>query len=85
MNDNVQYDLYTLALKNGEQLEGFHGRVLRLQQEIMISGENLSPTRLLFQYMKALSKSDKLRALIAHEMTYLITLLDNNVKSAVYT
>ena len=50
----------------------------------MLSGEIFSPTRLLLQYMKTLSKSDKLRALIATKMTDLITFLDNNVKSAVY-
>ena len=57
-------DLATLAFRNGEQLEDFHSRILRLQQEIMLSGENVSPTRLLFQYMKTFSKSDKLRAFI---------------------
>ena len=51
----------------------------------MISGENVSPTRLLFQYMKELSKSDKLRYLIAPKMTDLTASLDNNEKSAVYT
>ena len=65
MNGDVQYDLATLAFKNGEQLEDFHIRILRLQQEIILSGDIISPTRLLFQYMKALSKSDKLRAFIA--------------------
>ena len=32
MNGDVQYYLSTLALKNGEQLEDFHSRILRLQQ-----------------------------------------------------
>ena len=50
----------------------------------MLSGEIVSPTRLLFQYMKALQKSDKLRAFIAPKMTDLITLLENNGKYAVY-
>ena len=85
MNRYVQSDLATLAFKNGEQLEDFHSRILRLQQEIMLSGEIVSPTRIIFQYMKALAKSEKLRAFIAPKMTYLITFLDNNVKSAVYT
>ena len=84
INGDVQYDLSTLAFKNGEQLEDFHSRILRIQQEIMLSGEIVSPTRLLFQYMKALSKSDKLRSFIAPKMTDLITLPDNNGKSAVY-
>ena len=35
--------------------------------------------------MKALSKSDTLRAFIASKMTDIITLLDNNGKYAVYT
>ena len=80
MNVSVQYDLSTLAFKNGEQHEYFQSRILRLQQEIMLSGEIVSPTRLIIQYMKALSKSDKLRAFIAPKMTYLITFLDNNIK-----
>ena len=49
MNDDVQYDLSTLAFKNGEQIEDFNSRILMLQQEISLSGENASPTRLLFQ------------------------------------
>ena len=51
----------------------------------MLSGEIVSPTRLIFHYMKALSNSDKLRAFIAPNMTYIIAFLDNNGKSAVYT
>ena len=54
-NGDFQYDLATLAFNNGEQLEDFHSRILRLQQEIMLSGEIVSPTRLLLQYMKAFS------------------------------
>ena len=46
MNGDVQSDLATLAFKNGEQLEYFHIRILRLQQEIILSGEIVSPTRL---------------------------------------
>ena len=34
--------------------------------------------------MKALSKSDKLKAFIVPKMTYLITFLDNNAKSDIY-
>ena len=48
MNDYVQSDLSTLAFKNGEQLEYFHIRILRLQQGIILSGETAYPTRLLF-------------------------------------
>ena len=84
MNGDVQSDLATLAFRNGEQLEDFHSRILRLQQEIMLSGEIFSPTRLLFQYMKAFSNSDKLRAFIAPKMTDIITFLDNSGKYAVY-
>ena len=84
MNGDVQYDLATLAFKNGDQLEDFHIRIIRLQQEIMLSGKKFSPTRLLLQYMKALTKSEKSRAFIAPKMTDLITFLDNNGKYAVY-
>ena len=84
INGDVQSDLSTLDFKNGEQLEYFHVRILRLQQEIILSGEISPSTRLLFQYMKALSKSDKLRAFIAPNMTDIITFLDNKGKSAVY-
>ena len=85
MNGDVQSDLATLAFKSGEQLEDFHIRIIRLQQEIMLSGEIFSPTRLIFQYMKALKKSEKHRDFIAPNMTDLINFLDNNVKSVVYT
>ena len=85
MNIDVQSDLSTLLFKNGEQLEDLHGIILRIQQEIMISVEIVYPTRLIFQYMKALSNSDKLRSFIAPKMTDLITFLDNNGKSDVYT
>ena len=85
MNGDVKSDLATLAFKNGEQLEDFHDRILRLQQEIMLSGEIISPTRLLFQYMKTLWKSDKPRYFIAPNMIDLIKLPYNNGKYAVYT
>ena len=85
MNSDVQSDLSTLYSKNGEQLEDFHGRVLIIQQEIILSGEIVSPTRLLFQYMKTFSNSDKLISFIAPNMTDLITFLDNKVKYSAYT
>ena len=69
---------------NGEKLEDFHSRIIKLDQEIMLSGGIVSPTRLLFQYMKALTKSEKIRSFIAPKMTDLITFLDSNDKSAVY-
>ena len=56
MNGDFQSDLTTLAFKNGEKLEDFYSRILRLQQEIILSGKTVSPTRLLFQYMKALQR-----------------------------
>ena len=62
MNGDVHYYIATLVFKNGEQLEYFHSRILRLQQEINLSGETVSPTILLIQYMKAFSKSDKIKA-----------------------
>ena len=79
MNGDVQSDISTLAFRNGEQLEDFHSRILRLQQEIMISVKIVSPTRLLLQYMMAFTKSEKLKAFIAPKMTDLITFLDKNV------
>ena len=51
----------------------------------MLSGEIVFPNRILFQYTKALKKSEKLRYFIAPKMTDLITFLDKNGKSAVYT
>ena len=50
----------------------------------MLSGEIVSPARLLIQYMKALTKSEKLKSFIAPKMTDLITFTDKNGKSAVY-
>ena len=50
----------------------------------MISGEIVSPTRLLFEYMKVFTKSEKLKAFIVPKMTYLITFFGKNSKSAVY-
>ena len=85
MNGNVKSDLATLAFNNREKLEDFHSRIIRLQQELMISEESVFPTRILFQYMKAFSKSDKLRGLIAPNITDLITFLENNGRSDVYT
>ena len=38
INGDVQYDLATLAFKNGEQLEYFHRIILRLHKEINLSG-----------------------------------------------
>ena len=38
MRGDVQDDLSALALKNGEQLEDFHIRILRLQKKINLFG-----------------------------------------------
>ena len=84
MNGDILSDLSTLAFRNGEQLEDFHSRILRLQQEIMLSGETVSPTRLLLRYMKSLTKSEKLKAFMAPKMTDLITFIDTKVKYADY-
>ena len=80
INCDFQSDLETMAFNKGEQLEDFHIRILILKQEINISGETDSPTILLIQYMKAFSNCDKLTALIASNIIYLITILDNNGK-----
>ena len=85
MNGVDQSDLSTLEFKNGEQLDNFHSRILRRQQEIILYGETVYLTRLILKYTKALSKSDKLKAFIAPKMTDLIKLTDNNRKSSVYT
>ena len=53
-NGDVRDDLTNPTFKNGEQLEDFHSIILGLQQEINLYGETISPTRLIFQYMKAL-------------------------------
>ena len=44
MNGDDKSYIATLAFRNGEQLEDFYSRILRLQQEIMLYGENFSPT-----------------------------------------
>ena len=50
----------------------------------MLSGEIVSPTIILLQYMKALTKSEKLKAFMAPNMTDLITFIDTKGKYAVY-
>ena len=47
MNGDVKSDIATLAFNNGEQLEDFHNRIIRLQQEIILSGETVSPNILI--------------------------------------
>ena len=84
MNDDVQYDIAALEFNNGEQLENFHIIIIILQQEITLYGETVSPKRRFFKYIKALSKSNKLKSFIAPKMTDLITFLDNNRKYSVY-
>ena len=79
-----QSDIDTLGFNNGEQIEGFHCRIIILQQEIIFYGENVSPTILLFQYMKAFSNSNKLKAFITPKMKDIIAFLENNGKLDVY-
>ena len=62
-----------------------HSAILRIQQEIKISGETVSPTILLLQYMQVLSKCDNLKSFIAPKMIDLIILPDNNIKSSILT
>ena len=83
MNGDVQSYLSTLAFNNGEQPEYFHSTIIRLLHEIIISGETVYPKRLLLQYAKALSKSNKTKSLISLNMRDIITLLKNNRKLAV--
>ena len=83
MDNYVQSNLASMSFKNGEKLEDFHNRILRLQQEIILSGENKSPKRLIFLYMKEFSKKNKLKSLLEPNMIDLITFLDNNIKYAV--
>ena len=52
MNDEVQSSLSTLEFKNGEHLEDFHSRIIRLQQKINLSVETASPEIIIFHYMK---------------------------------
>ena len=47
-NGDVQYDQAALAFKYGEQREDNHRIIIRLQQEIILYGETVSPTRLIF-------------------------------------
>ena len=68
-----------------EKIDSFHIIITRLQQEINIRGEPASPTRLIIQYTKSLSKSDKLKVFIAPNMKYLIILIENNGKLAICT
>ena len=75
INGDVKSDLATLSFRNGEQLEDFH---------IILSGDIVSPTRLLIEYMKALTKSEKLKEIIAPKMTDLITFIEKNGISADY-
>ena len=60
MDGYDQSDLSTLAFKNVEQLEYFHGIIIRLQQEIILYRETISPTIIIFQYTKALPDRDKI-------------------------
>ena len=52
INGGVQSNPATLAFKNEEQPEYLCSIILRIQQEIILSGETVSPTRLIFLYLK---------------------------------
>ena len=47
LNDGVHSDLATLQFNNEEKLEDFHSIIPRIQQNINLSGENVSPTILI--------------------------------------
>ena len=49
VNVHVRSDLATLALNNGEKIEYSHRIIIILQKEIILSGETVSTTKLLFQ------------------------------------
>ena len=49
INGDFQSDLANLLFNNRENLEYFHIRIIRLQHKINLSGETVSPTRLIFQ------------------------------------
>ena len=68
MNGDFNSDQPPLVFNNREQLEYFNSRILRLQHEIILSGKTISPIRLILQYMKELSKSYKIKALIVTKM-----------------
>ena len=85
MNGDVQSDLSTLELNNEELLEYIYSRTLILQKEIILYGETAYHIRPILQYMKVLQNSDKLKEIIAPNMTDLITFLDKNVKLDIYT
>ena len=54
IDGDVQSELVTLSFKQGENLK-------ILQKERNIYGETVSPKRLILQYIKSLSNSDKLK------------------------
>ena len=49
MNGDVKSDTAPPEFKNGEQLEDFHIRIIRLHQEAILSRETIYPTRLICQ------------------------------------
>ena len=73
MNFDDQSKLSTLAFNNAEQLKEFHSIIIILQQEIVLYVETVSPTIIIFYFVESLSKRDKPKALIAPNMTHLIT------------
>ena len=65
INGDFQSDLSTLKLNNVEKLEDFNSIVIRLQQEIIISGETVSPTDFssstLRKYQRSINSNHSLR------------------------
>ena len=61
INGDFQSELATPEFNNGEQLIDFYSRIIILRQKINLSGETVYPTIILFQHMKELSNSDKLK------------------------
>ena len=59
MAGDIQSDLANLELKNREKLEDVHRIIIIFEQETILSGETVYPTRLLYQYRKLLSKMYK--------------------------
>ena len=70
--------------KNREKLEDFYSRILRIQQKTNLSVETVSHKRILFQYMKVLSKSNTLKAFVAPNITDIVTFVYNNITLDIY-
>ena len=85
MNGDVQSYLSILTFNDREQLEDFHSIIHRLQKKIILPAEIIYTKRLLFQYMKSLTKRNKIKAYIAPKVKDLVTFPYNYGKSDIYT